>query len=60
MILPWLLPASLLIGLLTTREAWHLRKGHLKTATPGAVVLLLFVGWFPLLAWIMNNLWSQN
>lgn len=60
MILPWLLPTSLLIGALTTREAWHLRRGYLKTATPRAVALLLFVGWFPLLIWIVNNLWSQN
>lgn len=60
MVMPWLFPATLAIGILASREAWHLRKAHLKMGSPGSIALLLCVGWFPFLMWIVNNLWPQN
>lgn len=60
MVMPRLFPLTLVIGCLASREAWLLRKSHAKLASRGSIVLLLALGWFPLLMWIANNLWSQN
>jgi hypothetical protein len=60
MIMRWLFPATLLIGVLASKEAWHLQRSHLKLGTPGSLALLLFVGWFPFLIWLVNNFWPQN
>lgn len=54
----WFLPLALLIGALATQDAWYHHRHHPRER--GSVVLILFVGWFPFLMWIVNNLWPQN
>lgn len=56
----WFLPLALLVGGLATQEAWRLRGQREGSRKAGSVALLLFMGWFPLFAWILNNLWPQN
>ena len=50
---------TLVVGTLCSREAWYMRKSHLKMGPPGSIALILSVGWFPLFAWIVNNLWPH-
>jgi hypothetical protein len=56
----WFLPLALLVGALATREARWYQRDHPRSCQFGSTALILLVGWFPLLIWIVNNLWPQN
>lgn len=59
MVMRWFLPVGLGIGLLATHQLWVGRREGLRVGRGREGWLLLFIGWFPLLAWIVNNLMPQ-
>jgi len=56
----WFLPLACLIGVLSTQDAWIYHRDHPHAWKWGSIVFCLFVGWFPLMVWIVNVLWPQN
>ena len=58
MILPWMVPLALLIGLSVTRTAL---KSHLPLkATLKTRWLLLVLGWTPLVCWLASQVVVQD
>jgi len=60
MLLPWLLPLVIIVGILSTQSAIEYRKLHPGAKRPGDAWLLIILGWIPLFAWIVNYIWPQN
>ncbi len=57
--MPWLLVLSLSVGVLSTQEARHYRRHQQWSQASRDAWLLVLLGWFPLVAWILNALWPQ-
>ena len=55
MVMPWFLPLALGIGAIGSRTFWEYQRDPGKARQRGGAWLLLFMGWFPLLAWILSH-----
>jgi len=55
----WFLPLALFIGWISTREALWILRAPPRGNRAFPVFLMLGLGWFPLLAWIINAFWPQ-
>ncbi len=58
--MPWLPPLAILVGYLSTQGALDYRKHHGWSKPSREAWVLVILGWLPLIAWIVNNLWPQN
>lgn len=57
--MPWFLPMALGIGVLGTKTCFDYRRDPRNARQKRGVWLLLFLGWVPLIAWLVNNLWPH-
>lgn len=59
MVMPWFLPVAIGIAIFSTKTCIEYRRDPSNAKQRNGAWLMLFLGWLPLIAWLVNNIWPQ-